>query len=68
MHGDLERGATGRHYCRDNVAYGEGWWGWLIGETNNGILESWWFYYVYCLAHLFEVLRNPLRTLASGGL
>ena len=64
MYGDLEGGATGRHYGGDNVAYGEGRWGWLIGETNNRILEGWWFY-VYYLSHLFEALRNPLRTLAG---
>ena len=65
MYADLEEGATGRHYDGDNVAYGEGRWGWLIGETKNGILEGWWFY-VYYLTDLFEAFRNPLRTLAGG--
>lgn len=65
MYGDLEGGATGRHYSGDNVAYGEGRRGWLIGDTKNGILEGWWFY-VYYLTRLFEVLCDPLRTLAGG--
>ena len=65
MYGDLQGGATGRNYGGNNVAYGEGRWGWLIGETKDRILEGRPFY-AYYLTHLFEALHNHLRTLADG--
>jgi hypothetical protein len=40
MYCDLERGAVGGRDGGDNITYGEGGWGWVIGEMKNGVLES----------------------------
>ena len=64
MDSDLERGAVGRHDGGDNITYGEGRWGWPIGETKNGILESWWFD-LYDLTRFVEVLHNLFGTKAT---
>ena len=67
MDSDPERGAAGRHDGGDNITYGEGRWGRHIGETKNGILERWWFY--FCdLTYFSEALRNFFRTMATKDL
>ena len=67
MNSDLERGTVGERDGRDDITYGECWWGWLIGETKNWILESWWFY-VYNLTHFVERFGNFLRTMSDKDL
>jgi len=67
MNGDLKRGTVGKHDGKDDITYGECWWGWLIGETKNWILESWWFY-VYNLTHFVERFGNFLRTMSDKDL
>lgn len=65
MDRDPELGGVGEHDGGDNITYGEGRWGRLIGETKNGILESWWLC-PYNLAHFIQALHNFLRTMANG--
>lgn len=48
----------------DNITYGEGRWGWLIGETKNRILDSRWFR-LYDLAHFIQILHDFFRTIAN---
>jgi hypothetical protein len=65
MDRDLKLGGVGEHDGRDNITQGEGRWGRLIGETKNGILES-WSLCAYNLAHFVQALHNLFRTMADG--
>jgi len=62
---DPELRAVGEQNSGDNISYGERRWGRLIGESKNGILESWWLR-VYNLAQFVEALHNLFRAVADG--
>jgi hypothetical protein len=62
---DPELGRVGRHDGGDNIAYGEGRWRRLIGDTKNRILESRWLC-VRNLAHFVEALGSFFRATANG--
>jgi len=62
---DPELGCVRHHNGGDDIAYGEGRWGRLIGHTKNRILES-WRVCVCNLAHFVETLRNFFGATANG--
>ena len=62
---DPELGCVGHHDGRDDIAYGEGRWRRLIGDTKNWILESWRLY-VCNLVHFVEALYDFFRATANG--
>jgi hypothetical protein len=61
---DPELGCVGQCDGGDDIAYGEGRWRWLIGDTKNWIMKSRWLR-VRNLAQFFEALRNLFRATTS---